>query len=48
MNLPDELHVGSVPRFILIDRDGNWASTNAARPSNPELKELLKNLLKND
>lgn len=44
-NLPEELHVGSVPRFILIDKEGNWVNINAARPSDPALKELLKNLL---
>ena len=46
--LPEELHVGSIPRFILIDKEGNWVDTEALRPSNPALKKLLKNLLKND
>lgn len=45
-NLPEELHVGSVPRFLLINRQGNWVDTNAARPSDPALRKLLKNLLK--
>ena len=44
--LPEELHVGSIPRFILIDKEGNWVDTEAFRPSNPALKKLLKNLLK--
>ena len=44
--LPEELHVGSIPRFILIDKEGNWVDTEALRPSNPALKKLLKNLLK--
>jgi len=43
--LPEELHVGSIPRFILIDKEGNWVDTEALRPSNPALKKLLKNLL---
>ena len=34
------------PRFILIDKEGNWVDTEALRPSNPALKKLLKNLLK--
>lgn len=45
-NLPEELLVGSIPRFILLDKNGNWIDTDAARPSDPELKKLLKNLLK--
>ena len=44
--LPEELHVGSIPRFILIDKEGNWVDTEALRPSNPALKKLLKNLFK--
>lgn len=45
-NLPEELHVGSIPRFILIDREGNWVDTNAPRPSDPALKTSLKKVLK--
>lgn len=30
--LPEELHVGSIPRFILIDKEGNWVDTEAFRP----------------
>ncbi len=43
--LPEELNVGSVPRFMLIDPDGNWVDANAGRPSDPALKELLQKLL---
>lgn len=44
--LPEELQVGSIPRFILIDKEGNWVDTEALRPSDPALKKLLENLLK--
>ena len=38
--------ISGIPRFILIDKEGNWVDTEALRPSNPALKKLLKNLLK--
>lgn len=43
--LPHELKLGSVPRFMLIDPEGRWVDINAPRPSDPKLKEILKNLL---
>ncbi|MGI6243359.1 MAG: TlpA family protein disulfide reductase [Prevotella sp.] len=43
--LPKEMNIGSIPRFLLIDPNGNWVSSNADRPSNPALDELLKTLL---
>lgn len=43
--LPKEMNVGSIPRFLLIDPQGNWVSSNADRPSNPELDKLLESLL---
>ena len=43
--LPHELKLGSVPRFMLIDPEGRWIDVNAPRPSNPKLKEILKKLL---
>lgn len=46
--LPQELHIGSIPRFILIDKEGKWIDANALRPSNPELQEMLDELLKTD
>ncbi|MEM9680349.1 MAG: TlpA disulfide reductase family protein, partial [Bacteroidota bacterium] len=36
--------VGSIPRFILIDPDGNIVSPDAPRPSNPKLIELFDEL----
>lgn len=36
--------VNSIPRFILIDPQGNIIDSNAPRPSSPKLKELLTEL----
>ncbi|MCF6213419.1 MAG: TlpA family protein disulfide reductase [Flavobacteriaceae bacterium] len=33
--------IKGIPRFILIDPDGNIISSNAPRPSSPDLKKLL-------
>ncbi|TRX63307.1 MULTISPECIES: TlpA family protein disulfide reductase [Carboxylicivirga] len=35
----------SIPRFILIDADGNIVDSNAPRPSDPKLKEMIKSLI---
>ncbi|TRX21296.1 TlpA family protein disulfide reductase [Flavobacterium franklandianum] len=35
----------SIPRFILIDPNGNVVNSDAARPSNPELQNVLDSLL---
>ncbi|MBK3518200.1 TlpA family protein disulfide reductase [Carboxylicivirga marina] len=35
----------SIPRFILIDADGNIVDSNAPRPSDPKLKDMLRTLL---
>lgn len=37
--------VNGIPRFILIDPEGNIISPDAPRPSNPKLVELLKEKL---
>ncbi len=37
--------VNSIPRFILIDPNGNTIATNATRPSQPQTKVLLEKLL---
>lgn len=37
--------IRSIPRFLLIDKEGNIVSTAAPRPSNPELKEYIDKLL---
>lgn len=38
--------INSIPRFILIDPNGMVLDADAARPSNPKLKEQLDQLLK--
>jgi len=38
--------INSIPRFILIDPQGNVVKPDASRPSNPETAILLKSLLK--
>ena len=36
--------ITGIPRFILIDKEGNIVSSNAPRPSSPKLIELLNEL----
>ena len=36
--------IDSIPRFLLIDPDGNIVSGNAPRPSDPALVELFNSL----
>jgi len=36
--------INSIPRFLLIDPDGNIVSADALRPSNPKLIELFNSL----
>ena len=38
--------INGIPRFIVVDRQGKVASTDAPRPSNPALKALLEKELK--
>ncbi len=37
-------NIRGIPRFILIDKEGNIVDANAPRPSNPNLKELFNSL----
>lgn len=37
--------IKGIPRFILIDKDGRIVSENAPRPSNPEIKLIIDNVL---
>lgn len=39
-----EYAIQGIPRFILVDPDGNIVSADAPRPSNPKLVELFKSL----
>ena len=36
--------ISGIPRFILIDPNGNIVEANAPRPSDPKIKELFKDL----
>ena len=36
----------SVPRFVILDREGNFVDSDAIRPSDPKAKETLESLLK--
>ena len=36
--------INSIPRFLLIDPDGNIVSADAKRPSDPGLVELFEEL----
>jgi len=36
-----EYGINAIPRFILLDPEGNIVDSDAERPSNPKLKELL-------
>ncbi|MFY0686570.1 MAG: TlpA family protein disulfide reductase [Cyclobacteriaceae bacterium] len=37
--------IEGIPRFILLDRDGNIVSADAPRPSSPKLAEMLDDLI---
>jgi len=39
-----DYQINGIPRFILIDTEGNIVDPNAPRPSSPELIELLTEL----
>ncbi len=38
--------IKSIPRFMLFDKNGKIITTDSPRPSDPELKELLEQLVK--
>ncbi len=40
-----DYEITGVPRFMLFDKEGKIVSVNAARPSNPRLKELINGVL---
>ncbi len=37
-------NIKGIPRFILLDKNGNIVDANAPRPSDPNLKGLLNSL----
>ncbi|WP_394363719.1 TlpA family protein disulfide reductase, partial [Cellulophaga lytica] len=37
--------IQGIPKFILLDTEGNIVNANAPRPSDPKLKEVLNSLL---
>lgn len=41
-----DFNINSIPRFILLDPKGNVVKSNAPRPSSPDIKKVLNNLLK--
>jgi len=40
-----DYEITGVPRFMLFDKEGKIVSVNAARPSNPQLKEMIEEQL---
>jgi len=45
-NFTEAYEVTGIPRFILLDTKGKILDDNAVRPSNPQLEEILIDLLK--
>jgi thiol-disulfide isomerase/thioredoxin len=43
----DDFLVGGIPRYILLDKNGNIIDPSAKRPTDPKLKEELLSLLQN-
>lgn len=37
--------ITAIPRYVLIDKKGSVVTSTAARPSDPELKEMIKKLI---
>lgn len=44
-DLAKNYKITGIPRFMLFDKEGNIASSNAPRPSDPKLKEMIQQLL---
>ncbi len=40
-----DYYINGIPRFILVDPDGNIVSPDAPRPSSPQLRTMLQELL---
>jgi len=37
--------ISTIPRFLVFDQEGKIVNIDAPRPSDPQLKSLLENLL---
>lgn len=44
--IAESYQITAIPRFMVFDKRGNIVSTNAPRPSDPQLKKLIFNELK--
>ena len=44
-NFQQDYQINGIPRFILIDPNGNIVDSDAPRPSDPSLKNLLDSVL---
>jgi len=42
----DDYAIKGIPRFLLIDKEGNIMDKNAPRPSSKEIKEVMADLAK--
>ena len=42
----EDYAIRGIPRFLLIDKDGNIIDKNAPRPSSKEIKDILADLSK--
>ena len=40
-----QMQIETIPRYILIDKEGNIVDRDAPRPSDPKLKELIDKYL---
>ena len=43
----DDYAVDAVPRFMVFSKQGKTVSTNAPRPSEPALKEMIEKAMEN-
>lgn len=45
-DIAENYEINAIPRFMIFDKEGKIVSTDAMRPSSPELKDYLQDLLK--
>ncbi|MGA0560036.1 TlpA family protein disulfide reductase [Larkinella sp. VNQ87] len=46
-NIVKQLHIKSIPRYIIMDKTGKVLNYDAPRPSDPKIREVFSKLLKN-